>query len=118
MNIFENSNKQVVDKMVQLGMNISNKGFQYLVDAVDIILNDGDVKQMYLYSIIADKYKTTATGVERCMRHEIQLYYDTHIFSNEVPDELICNINRNGRLTCREFVYRLAYMCSKDKIPC
>ena len=113
---YDSKNENLVNAMINLGLKISNSGFQYILDAIDIIkeYKDEIPKQMYIYDKVAEINNVTATRVERCMRHEIKLYYDT--FAN-IPKELTPNIfSYTGRLTCKEFITKLAYMFKRDGI--
>lgn len=110
---YDSKNQNLVNAMINLGLKMSNKGFQYILDAIDIINKYNEMpKQMYLYEKIARVNNTTASRVERGIRHEIEIYYNTF---NNIPKELIPNTD-TGKLTCKEFITKLVYMFNRDNI--
>ncbi len=66
----------------QMGVPAHIKGYQYLRDAIIFVIEDinllGAVTKE-LYPMIAQKYKTTASRVERAIRHAIELAWDRAI---------------------------------------
>ena len=68
--------KDVTDMIHELGVPAHIKGYQYLREAILMILDDvhllsGITKD--LYPKIAEKYNTTPSRVERAIRHAIEL---------------------------------------------
>lgn len=63
----------------QMGVPAHIKGYQYLRDAIIFVIEDinllGAVTKE-LYPMIAEKYNTTASRVERAIRHAIELAWD------------------------------------------
>lgn len=63
----------------QMGVPAHIKGYQYLRDAIMLVVNEvnllGAVTKE-LYPMIADKYQTTPSRVERAIRHAIELAWD------------------------------------------
>lgn len=63
----------------QMGVPAHVKGYQYLRDAILLVTKEinlmGAVTKE-LYPMIADKYNTTASRVERAIRHAIELAWD------------------------------------------
>lgn len=63
----------------QMGVPAHVKGYQYLRDAIGLVTDEinlmGAVTKE-LYPMIADKYNTTASRVERAIRHAIELAWD------------------------------------------
>ncbi len=78
------NNKRNIDVEVtriihQMGVPAHVKGYQYLRDAIILVV--GEVNLMgavtkELYPLIAEKYDTTASRVERAIRHAIELAWD------------------------------------------
>ncbi|MCX7780236.1 MAG: sporulation transcription factor Spo0A [Negativicutes bacterium] len=67
---------EVTNIIREIGIPAHIKGYQYLRDAIMMIINDiellGAVTKV-LYPIIADKYTTTPSRVERAIRHAIEV---------------------------------------------
>ena len=63
----------------QMGVPAHVKGYQYLRDAIALVTEEinlmGAVTKE-LYPMIAEKYDTTASRVERAIRHAIELAWD------------------------------------------
>lgn len=60
--------KQIINKLLDLNFNITSKGFNYWIDAIKINIKDKN-KMQSIYYIIAKKYNTSWTSIERAMRH-------------------------------------------------
>ena len=95
----------------QMGVPAHIKGYQYLRDAILFVIADvsllGAVTKE-LYPMIAEKYETTASRVERAIRHAIELAWDrgnvemmTKFFGYTI------NIER-GKPTNSEFIAMVA----------
>jgi two-component system response regulator (stage 0 sporulation protein A) len=67
---------EVTNIIREIGIPAHIKGYQYLRDAILMIINDmellGAVTKV-LYPMIADKYSTTPSRVERAIRHAIEV---------------------------------------------
>lgn len=64
--------KRVTDALIEMGVPANLRGFQYIVEAMEIYANDESYvtsKKLALYSEIAKKHGVTVYSVERCMRH-------------------------------------------------
>lgn len=58
--------------LIKLGIYPNLKGFNYIIRAVEIVKEKGYLKvTKELYPQIAEEYKTTASRVERAIRHVI-----------------------------------------------
>ncbi|MBS4024258.1 MAG: sporulation transcription factor Spo0A [Clostridia bacterium] len=75
----QNLNIEVTNIIHQMGVPAHVKGYQYLRDAILLVIEDvsllGAVTKE-LYPLIAEKYDTTASRVERAIRHAIELSWD------------------------------------------
>ena len=81
--ISENSKKDedslealVTNVIHELGVPAHIKGYQYLREAIMMVINDIDIINQItkqLYPDIAKKYKTTPSRVERAIRHAIEV---------------------------------------------
>ncbi|MCL1853982.1 MAG: sporulation transcription factor Spo0A [Peptococcaceae bacterium] len=69
-----------ITKIIQyMGVPAHVKGYQYLRDAILFVIDDGELigkVTRELYPKIADLYNTSATRVERAIRHSIELAWD------------------------------------------
>ena len=74
-----NLDREVTKVIQQMGMPAHLKGYQYLRDAIILVVDEmslmGAVTKE-LYPLIAEKYNTTASRVERAIRHAIELAWD------------------------------------------
>ncbi len=74
-----NLESDVTRIMHQMGVPAHVKGYQYLRDAIVLVTEEinliGAVTKE-LYPLIADKYNTTSSRVERAIRHAIELAWD------------------------------------------
>lgn len=68
----------------ELGIPANFKGYKYIKDSICMISSNSRIKMGALYSEIADKYSTTPSAVERCIRHSIENIFN----SSELPDIL------------------------------
>lgn len=105
-------NERLYDLMKELGIPASLKGYNYLVEAILMLLTN---KNMYdvaitkeIYPAIAKKYKTTSSRVERAMRHCIE------VSTNRASVDIMYKIfgmtvsADSGKLTNSEFIYGAA----------
>lgn len=106
--------KDVVLELVKLGFNSAHIGFDYIVDALQIIsTRDIDVRMGELYSEIASVYGKTASSIERCIRYEVQYYYE----NCKCHPLLIANSrkSKSSRIANREFIFRLYRILDKSE---
>ena len=70
---------EVTNLIHQMGVPAHIKGYQYLRDSILLVINEvsllGAVTKE-LYPLIAEKYQTTPSRVERAIRHAIELAWD------------------------------------------
>ena len=107
---FENSNTQMVSTRKQIDVEVSEllhnlgipshiRGYKYLRDSIVLIYNDDKISYITkdLYPRIAEKYDTTASRVERAIRHAI---------------EIGC---MRGNLSLMDDLFGFSISCDKDK---
>ena len=74
-----NLDLEVTNIIHQMGVPAHIKGYQYLRDAILLVINEisllGAITKE-LYPTIAEKYQTTPSRVERAIRHAIELAWD------------------------------------------
>ncbi|MEE1199694.1 MAG: sporulation transcription factor Spo0A [Christensenellales bacterium] len=72
----ESIDEQITNLFLTIGIPAHIKGYQYLREAVRMVMENGDVINRItkeLYPGIAHKFDTTASKVERAMRHAIEV---------------------------------------------
>lgn len=90
------------DYLIETGNYPNLVGFNYLIRAVEIVQERGKIKLCQdLYPMIAKEYKTSATKVERAIRH---------ILTNKIKIKDYQRIGINKRPTAGEFIYYFATM--------
>ena len=70
---------QVTDMIHQIGVPAHIKGYQYLRRAIMMVIEDEDLINLVtkrLYPAVAQTYGTTASRVERAIRHAIEVAWD------------------------------------------
>lgn len=71
---------EVSETLLKLGSNPANKGYKYITYALILLNNDFDYYAgavvKHLYADIATHWNVTASRVERCIRHEINLIFE------------------------------------------
>ena len=63
----------------QLGVPAHIKGYQYIRDAIMMVIDDMDAINSitkFLYPTVAKRYATTSSRVERAIRHAIEVAWD------------------------------------------
>jgi len=106
-----NLDLEVTNIIHQMGVPAHIKGYQYLRDAILLVINEisllGAITKE-LYPSIAEKYETTPSRVERAIRHAIELAWDRG--NVEMMNKFFgytINIER-GKPTNSEFIAMIA----------
>jgi two-component system response regulator (stage 0 sporulation protein A) len=114
----KNLDLEVTNIIHQMGVPAHIKGYQYLRDAILLVINEinylGAVTKE-LYPNIAEKYHTTPSRVERAIRHAIELAWDRG--NVEMMNKFFgytINVER-GKPTNSEFI---AMIADKLRIGC
>lgn len=68
-----NLETDVTNIIHEIGVPAHIKGYQYLRDAIILSVNDMEMLNSILYPTIAKKHQTTASRVERAIRHAIEV---------------------------------------------
>lgn len=87
--------------LIDNGFRTSLLGFNYLSTAVELYI-PGEIGIIKLYEEIADRFETTASRVERAIRHLIEVFYE------ENPDHDL-NKNNIGRYPNSEMISQIYY---------
>lgn len=103
--------KKIVEVLLDIGIPASLKGYNCLKAAIGLVLSDDAYIQSItkrLYPTVAEECNTTASRVERAIRHAIEV-----AFSNMDPDQIERYFGRcynyyRGKVTNGEFVAILA----------
>lgn len=69
---------RVGDLLITLGVTPALKGFYYILDAVEIVANNPNIKTMDMYEIIAIRHNTEARRVDRSLRHAFSKISEYH----------------------------------------
>lgn len=106
--------KRLESEMIKMGFHGTNNGFRYIIDAVELIIEEPfTFKVMWLYESIAKKNNSTRSRVERAMRHAIISMYNRLDNASSIYAELAPDPDK-GHLPNSEFVARLA-MLAKER---
>lgn len=106
--------KKVGDALLRLGITPDLKGFNYIIDMVDMIDKEGDIKIVNGYAIVGKKYNAEGSRVERAIRHAISKIntsskeFDKYIGANAVNYE-------KGNITNSAFLYTMHYRLKEDE---
>ena len=102
---------KITDSLISLGVPAHILGFDYLREAISLVICDRSYIQSLttrLYPEIAKKFDSTPSRVERAMRHAVEVAFDRgdpEIISNYFS----YSINKNkGKATNGEFIATVA----------
>ena len=101
----------VTNVIHEIGVPAHIKGYQYLRDSIIMAVDDADILNSItkvLYPAIAKKYQTTASRVERAIRHAIEVAWSRG--KMETLEELFGYTvnNGKGKPTNSEFIALIA----------
>lgn len=110
-NNYNNYTKKIIEVLKDVGVPASIKGYEYLKAAINAVLNDRtyiDQMTKRLYPDVAAMCDTTASCVERNIRHATEVAFD-----NMDPEQVAeyferCYSCRKGKATNSEFIAILA----------
>lgn len=104
-------NKLIDEKISNICLNVGlsprNLGYQYFKEAIKIATANPNVMgkiTKQLYPEIATKFNTTASRVERALRHALLLAFDTENFKNLNQILGFTVAKENRRITSTEFI--------------
>lgn len=105
----------------QLGVPAHIKGYQYIRDAIGMVINDMDTINSItklLYPTVAKHYNTTASRVERAIRHAIEVAWDRG--NPDVLNEFFgyTILGSKGKPTNSEFIALIADKIRLDMKAC
>lgn len=69
---------KIADILKTLGMPVSLKGYKYTKFAIKLVSQNENLADtiVRLYALVASKYDTTASRVERAIRHAVEVAWD------------------------------------------
>lgn len=116
-NSYNNYTKKAIEILKDVGVPASIKGYEYLKSAINCVLNDRTYLEQItkrLYPDIAAMHGTTASRVERAIRHAVEV-----AFTNMDPDQITHYFGRccrydKGKATNSEFIAILAERIRMD----
>lgn len=92
--------------LLSLGGHVSNRGFGYIAEAVEMVMDNEEILHQittHIYPAVGEKHGSTPKSVERCIRSEIgRIYSENH----GLPPEFAAKSGKS--LTNREFLARMA----------
>ena len=102
---------QITDIIHQIGIPANLKGYMYIREAINMLVNDIDLLSSVtkgLYPLIGTKFNTTASRVERSIRHAIEVTWSRGQveYINNIFGYTICN--EKGKPTNSEFMAMVA----------
>ena len=113
----ENYNEKIAILIKKMGVPPSLRGYKYVTEAVKMVLEDDtaiDGITKRVYPDIARKFNTTASGVERAIRHAIDRSFDN------MPVDMISAVfgntlsYANSKATNSEFIATLSELITSE----
>ena len=112
-----NLEKDVTDMIHEIGVPAHIKGYQYLREAIGLAVEDMEVINAVtkvLYPAVAKKFGTTASRVERAIRHAIEVAWDRGDLETLQKYFGYTVSNAKGKPTNSEFIAMIADRISLD----
>lgn len=97
--------------LIELGANPGVKGFWYIVDAVQIILENDcrcDIRSEELNEAVAKKQCTSPRAVERAIRARVSQIYDSADWREILDNDWFSPDYAAGQLKPKQFLWALA----------
>jgi two-component system response regulator (stage 0 sporulation protein A) len=112
-----NLEAEVTDILSRIGMPRNIKGFDFIREALALSVNDSNCVQAitrHIYPVIARNHKTTASRVERAIRHAIEVAWNRGDVdaNNSMFGNTICVYK--GKPTNSEFIATVADIIRMD----
>ena len=112
---------EIAELLRELGVSAQLKGYRYLQEAVSITIRDGGKLQPVtkcLYPAVAKQFSTTASRVERAMRHAVELSW-----ARGNPELIRCcfgnSVSPNSKPTNSQYIAALSeYLLLKETSSC
>ena len=102
---------KIVEVMEKIQAPKSNLGFKYIIESVKLISEDDAYlyKIMAVYHQVAKVYDSTASRVERAIRHEVEMIFLNVNGNDEELNEVFGAYRNKYKLSNKEFLASLYY---------
>ena len=111
--------KKLVDILLSIGISANLQGYHYLKESIKLVMENpyyiGAITKI-MYPKIANKFETTASRVERAIRHALEVAYNKGKITNLNQIFGLKIFNKNEKPTNSEFVALVADMLSYDLV--
>lgn len=116
-NIQIDVDKKLVDILLSVGITANLQGYYYLKESIKLVIENpyyiGSITKV-MYPKIASKFETTASRVERAIRHALEVAYNKGKIVNLNTIFGLKIFNKNEKPTNSEFVALIADRLSYD----
>lgn len=102
----QNTRRHIGNELLKIGISPKNKGFNYLLDAVCLIVEGSDVP---VTSALSQKYKKTPASIERAMQNAINRTWSTENIDDLLENYTAKISSAKGVPTITEFIYYYAH---------
>ena len=101
--------KDIMTALNKLEAPKANLGYMYTIDALLLMQEDVSYfnKITALYKVVGKKHNTTASRVERAIRHEVELIFTQSNLSG--IEEIFGTYRKNNKVPNKEFLVSLYY---------
>lgn len=109
----------IVNSLRRIGVPPHIKGYLYLRDAIAVVIEDMQAISRvtkYIYPVVAEKYETTPSRVERAIRNAIEIAFErgNHAELKEMFKDTFDKKIKKGKLTNSEFIAGVSDKIKKD----
>ena len=104
----------IEETLIKCGMPVGLKGFQYIPKACAVLAEEPNIKITVMYDVVAKRFNTTASRVERAIRHAFErvlflgdkdlcrTYFGTYATNSNMLKTLLWNVQREMEETANE----------------
>lgn len=109
--------KKLVDILLSVGISANLQGYHYLKESIKLVMENpyyiGSITKV-MYPTVANRFDTTATRVERAIRHALEVAYSKGKITNLNRIFGLNIFDKNEKPTNSEFVALVADRLSYD----
>jgi len=117
--IMKKVDRKLVDILLSIGISANLQGYHYLKESIKLVMENpyyiGAITKI-MYPTIADEFDTTASRVERAIRHALEVSYNKGKIVNLNQIFGLKIFNKNEKPTNSEFVALVADRLSYEII--
>lgn len=96
----------IEEALIKCGMPVGLKGFRYIPEACAVLNEEPDIKITVMYGVVAKKFDTTPSRVERAIRHAFErvlflgdkdlcrMYFGTYTTNSHMLKTLLWNVKK------------------------